>query len=129
MRQAALFNSGLMIVIGSESSQIGPAHNLVELPTQALKEMFSNLADVTDNGVMTVKSLTTRSGKLEVGRHKLGYFVGLDDGAVGFFLNIDRSDADDLRELIFGKYSSASGFWWPPEPIAEVLAETVAEPA
>lgn len=118
MRQAAVFDGGLMIVLGDETSQVGRSNNLVSLPAEVLKFMFTSMQDVSALGVITLKRFSGDGITLEIGRDETGYFVVSPDT---FYLHIDKSEADDLRDLILGKYSSAPGFYWPDVIAEEVL--------
>ena len=115
MRQAAIFNSGLMILLGTEMSEIGPSDNLMALPTKVLKEMFTDMVTVGASGVATFKIWSDGDAVFDVCRTLDGYKVRRDSA---FSLTIAPEEANDLRELLFGKYSNAPGFYWD-KPVAE----------
>jgi hypothetical protein len=121
MRQAAVFNSGFMIVMGKDTAEIGLYRATVNVPIKVLQALFGGMGPITDEGVMESRRWSDGEVVIEVSRDERGFNV-VEDGV--YDTRVDKTEAYDLCELLFGRFSGAQGFYWP-----ETVAEDVLEPA
>ena len=129
MRQAAAFEGGLMMVVGEVCELIG-FNVSVKVPLRTLRTLISDIPLETD-GVAT-KHLWNVGDEEErclwVSRHAEGFTFVLSSVKGHLVLGtVSRSEATDLKELLFSRYTNPGGFDFPTEP--RDVVELEGEPA